>query len=156
MLLRVCGLLEYSCQLSVPINYLSFLNVNKGAGSVWQLTIKLICWINFLKCKKRHPHRGNNHTELLPKINRALNTLVKSTPARTQQSGVSRDGVGSVSEGLGAASACTSAGASAALMMLMLCTLRQIQSWTLTLTLADSSSQSQTCLWEFFFHSWED
>lgn len=83
MLLRVCGLLEYSCQLSVPINYLSFLNVNKGAGSAWQLTIKLICWINFLKCKKRHRHRGNNHTELLPKINRALNTLIKSTPAHT-------------------------------------------------------------------------
>lgn len=79
----VCGLVEYSCQLSVSINYLSFLNVNKRAASVWQLTIKLICWINFLKCKKHHRHRGNNHTELLPEINRALNALIKPTSANT-------------------------------------------------------------------------
>lgn len=47
---RLCAPAERSCQLSFSANYLSFLNVNKRVASVWQLTIKLICWIDFLRC----------------------------------------------------------------------------------------------------------
>lgn len=40
----------------------------------------------FPQMLKHHQHCGNNHTQLLPKINRALNRLVKATSADTDDS----------------------------------------------------------------------